>query len=99
MSDPGSEIAKAFGVTRVGGFLPEESPDPNATGWTPPALPRGDGGRWPSWIETGIPNKANRSSPERAVLARTADRVWFLAPDDTAFIPLALPRLVLPVVD
>ena len=74
---------------RVGGFLPQDSPDPASGDWTPPALPRSDSGSWPSWIETGVPELEKRASPERAALARTADRVWFLAPDDTAFIPLS----------
>lgn len=74
---------------KIGGFLPENAPDPARIDWQPPALPRDHSGIWPTWIETGIPEAAKKTSPARAALARTADRVWFLAPDDTAFAPLA----------
>lgn len=80
---------KGFGPPpRVGGFLPEETRDPTMAEWSAPALPRDDRGRWPSWIETGVPNLEKSSAPERAALVRMADRVWFLAPDDTAFVPI-----------
>jgi len=74
---------------RIGGFLPSEAPDPSGISWTPPALAKDHDGIWPSWIETGMPASTKAISAERAALARTSDRVWFLAPDDTAFVPLA----------
>ena len=44
--------------------------------------------QWPSWIGGEAPG-LQVATPERGVLARVADRVWFLAPGETAFIPLA----------
>jgi hypothetical protein len=44
--------------------------------------------RWPSWIEGGVGSEV-RATPERAVLVRGVDRVWFLDPGEAAFIPLA----------
>ena len=44
--------------------------------------------RWPSWIDGG--DRADmKSTPEQAVLVRVSDRVWFRAPNDSSFVPLA----------
>jgi hypothetical protein len=47
-----------------------------------------DKNRWPSWIEGGMGNDKMRATPQQAVLVRVADRVWFRAPGEPAFIPL-----------
>ncbi len=43
-------------------------------------------GGWPSWVGRELGEQA---APDVAVLARLEDRVWLLAADDTAFVPLA----------
>ena len=49
---------------------------------------RPDGDRWPSWIDGGDKFKG-KATPQQAVLARVADRVWFRAAGEAAYIPLA----------
>lgn len=45
--------------------------------------------QWPSWMRVTRTAAGTFSSPERAVVARVADRVWYLAPGETAYVPLA----------
>ncbi len=53
----------------------------------PPALePRDD---WPSWIRLELEAGTGAFAPSRAVMVRGTDRVWFLAPGEPAFVPLA----------
>lgn len=53
----------------------------------PPAPePRDD---WPSWIRLELEAGTGAFAPSRAVLVRGTDRVWFLAPGEPAFVPLA----------
>ncbi len=74
---------------RVGGFLPTELPTPGI-GWQPEdALPESERRGWPSWIKEEIGDDVRAATPERAILARNADRIWFLSADETAFTPLA----------
>jgi hypothetical protein len=73
---------------RLGGYLPTEPPEEPTAGWVDPGLPREVERGWPSWIKPGIPADALPPAAQRAVIARTADRVWVLTPDETAFTPL-----------
>ncbi len=41
---------------------------------------------WPSWFDAP---EAGKFTAESALLVRGADRVWYLSPEDNAFIPLA----------
>ena len=53
----------------------------------PPAPdPRSD---WPSWIRLELEAGTGAFAPSRAVMVRGADRVWYLAPGEPAFVPLA----------
>jgi hypothetical protein len=56
--------------------------------WLPPPLPDERRRRWPSWIDVEPGPEGEIASPTRALLARTADSVWYLGARDNAFVPL-----------
>jgi hypothetical protein len=56
--------------------------------WLPPPLPDERRRRWPSWIDVEPGPDGEIASPTRALLARTADSVWYLGARDNAFVPL-----------
>ncbi len=74
------------------------------SGITTPAAPGivkpRDPNAWPSWIQTDASIRAEEGFlPDRAILSRSAERVWYLSPEASAFVPLAFHdkfRLVTP---
>lgn len=44
---------------------------------------------WPSWILTQLEDETGEFKPDRAMLIRDGDRVWYMAADEQAFEPLA----------
>ncbi|MEM7201847.1 MAG: hypothetical protein AAF628_16390 [Planctomycetota bacterium] len=44
---------------------------------------------WPSWIDGGLEPSERRARPDRVVLVRSSDRVWYRPADEGAFVPLA----------
>jgi len=77
--------------TLPGGLSPKMPTglDELSAGWQPTPLPEGTERTWPSWMAPGLPEEERSPSPDRVILARTADRVWFLERDEPAFVPLA----------
>jgi hypothetical protein len=60
-------------------------PEPGAGAAPPPLLPEPPA--WPSWLLVRATEPVP-FGPDRAVLMRSADRVWFRTPDEEAFVPL-----------
>ena len=70
-----------------GGYLPDPTADPTLQLPAVRAPVSDNESGWPSWIDD--PESEQRAAtPERAMVARTAERVWVLTPDESAFIPL-----------
>jgi hypothetical protein len=44
--------------------------------------------QWPSWLLGSMPRE-ERALPDRAILRQIAERVWFRAADERAYVPLA----------
>ncbi|MCA8942986.1 MAG: hypothetical protein KDB80_10540 [Planctomycetes bacterium] len=54
------------------------------------SLPPRDPNAWPSWIAVDDTIRAEEGFlPDRAILSRSAERVWYLAPTARAFVPMS----------
>lgn len=79
---PGTTMPGAVPANPLGGMFP------GLGGLRPTLAPRPEGG-WPSWVGSQLSGEQRLAAADRAVLARLSDRVWLLAPNDNAFVPLA----------
>ncbi|MCC6669823.1 MAG: hypothetical protein IT458_02095 [Planctomycetes bacterium] len=72
----------------VGAGAGQAQPGPGIPGRQP--LPRADLTQdlWPAWMEFPEGMGPTKRTPEQGLLVRTGERVWFLDPDEPAFVPL-----------
>lgn len=61
---------------------------PGLGDWRPPPMSDARERPWPSWLDVEPEPGGPVVTPERALLVRDADSVWFLSPRDNAFVPL-----------
>lgn len=67
------------------GFSPSTKIDPSML---PPVGALRPPGLWPSWLTLGRSDENARSRPDRFLLVRNSERVWYRAADEPVYVPL-----------
>ncbi|MEZ5965825.1 MAG: hypothetical protein R3F56_18460 [Planctomycetota bacterium] len=67
------------------GLAPSAKIDPQAV---PPVGPLRPAGLWPSWLTLGRSDDSVRVRPDRALLVRNAERVWYRPAGEPVYVPL-----------
>lgn len=81
-----NQTRRGFGAyPNYPGFTP--STDPSQP-FAPPVGRLRPPGLWPSWLTEGRSEEDARARPERALLVRFSERVWYRAADEAVYVPL-----------
>lgn len=80
-----------FGATvpGYGGYPGLGNPDQPARRPGAPGLRENRPGAWPGWVPEGSNIEDLPAAAERGLLVRISDAVWFLGPEERAYVPLA----------